>query len=290
MVLGTLGDSKPSQPGLLHESGRQVRLDVDLAYLLFEYGVAGQYLTTALSVDASDYGGATRHPSTPMRRESTGSLQAAARVEVVRRSLTAIELWNLMWKRSSLHSSTTIPFMPESRTANRPAARRAGRRASSYANDLAALAEDSCGLVRPHRALLKIQRGRAVHLRPRRKQGGAKTSSRSASCIDLASLAEEADADLGSASIREHGKHGGRSADRRSSSHVDLTSLASQQEVHHGGESASFAGHYILILGVDDGRSGFIINDPAHDDERRFIPADALEAARHAHGTDEDLI
>ena len=46
----------------------------------------------------------------------------------------------------------------------------------------------------------------------------------------------------------------------------------------------------MLVLGLDTDRGGYLINDPARDDERTFIHADALEAARHAKGTDEDLL
>ena len=46
----------------------------------------------------------------------------------------------------------------------------------------------------------------------------------------------------------------------------------------------------LLLLAVDDERGGFLINDPARNDERTFVHANALEAARHADGTDEDLL
>ena len=46
----------------------------------------------------------------------------------------------------------------------------------------------------------------------------------------------------------------------------------------------------MLLLAVDGERGGFLINDPARNDERTFVHADALEAARHAEGTDEDLL
>ena len=51
-----------------------------------------------------------------------------------------------------------------------------------------------------------------------------------------------------------------------------------------------FMGHYVLVLGLDDARGGYLINDPARADERTFVNADTLEAARHADGTDDDLL
>lgn len=51
-----------------------------------------------------------------------------------------------------------------------------------------------------------------------------------------------------------------------------------------------YLGHYVLIVGLDDERGGYVVNDPARDDERTFVPADALETARHAEGTDQDLL
>ena len=52
----------------------------------------------------------------------------------------------------------------------------------------------------------------------------------------------------------------------------------------------TFQGHYVLLLGVDTERGGYLLNDPARSDERTFVKADVLEAARHAKGTDEDLL
>jgi hypothetical protein len=92
------------------------------------------------------------------------------------------------------------------------------------------------------------------------QQGGSKGSkkpSRASSCIDLSGLADASD-----------------------------NALATEQQ----DEAMPYQGHYVLILGIDDARGGFLISDPAKDDERTFIHADALEAARHAKGTDEDLL
>jgi len=55
-------------------------------------------------------------------------------------------------------------------------------------------------------------------------------------------------------------------------------------------DPAAFMGHYVLLVGLDDERGGYVVNDPARDDERTFVHADALEAARHAAGTDDDLL
>ena len=81
---------------------------------------------------------------------------------------------------------------------------------------------------------------------------------------------------------------------------VETTSASKRSPRHANGgkrtvqgaaeEEEAFAGHYVLLLGLDDARGGYVINDPARDDERTFVHADALEAARHAKGTDEDLL
>ena len=52
----------------------------------------------------------------------------------------------------------------------------------------------------------------------------------------------------------------------------------------------SFAGHYVLLTGLDDERDGFLIKDPANRDAATFVTAAALERARRAEGTDEDLL
>jgi hypothetical protein len=57
-----------------------------------------------------------------------------------------------------------------------------------------------------------------------------------------------------------------------------------------GGESDGFMGHYVLVTGLDDERGGFVVNDPARNDERTFVHADSLEAARVSPGTDQDMI
>ena len=57
-----------------------------------------------------------------------------------------------------------------------------------------------------------------------------------------------------------------------------------------GGESYGFMGHYVLVTGLDDERGGFVVNDPARNDERTFVHADSLEAARVSPGTDQDMI
>ena len=327
MVLGTLGDIDASQSVLASRvSGKSV-WTIDLAYLLCEYGVAAQYLTSALTVNAADYEGSTFYAGTidtdAVRVNRLLAAAATEGVEVVRRSLSAVELWNLMSEEETMivalvdHNllyARVSPSQPASQTPSRTPSRPASRppsRASSYANDLASLAEGGidCGggggggvsvAASPRGAppASPVLSRRAATGAGKAKGGIGKASSRSASCVDLSSLAEEAtgaDADAGTNCSSHHrGRQGSRAklGGRRAASHADLASLAAgpQEERLNGEVSVSFAGHYILILGVDDSRGGFIINDPAHDSERTCIPADALEAARHATGTDEDLL
>ena len=55
MVLGTLGDTRPPQQELAaHVVGTSV-WSIDLAYLLSEYGVEAEYLTTASTVNVAKY-------------------------------------------------------------------------------------------------------------------------------------------------------------------------------------------------------------------------------------------
>ena len=73
---------------------------------------------------------------------------------------------------------------------------------------------------------------------------------------------------------------------------VDAAILHTRVSVNVKASSAThdFQGHYVLLLGLDDDRGGFYINDPARKDERTFVHAASLEAARLADGTDQDLI
>lgn len=72
------------------------------------------------------------------------------------------------------------------------------------------------------------------------------------------------------------------------------SSRSSLSSASHGGSSAeaarSFYGHYVLIVGLDDRSDSYIVKDPASGDSETRVPAAVLEAARTAHGTDEDLL
>lgn len=50
------------------------------------------------------------------------------------------------------------------------------------------------------------------------------------------------------------------------------------------------AGHYIVICGYDSETDRFMIQDPASNEEYDSVATSNLEAARHAYGTDEDLL
>jgi len=256
-----------------------------------------QFLTTALAVDAAKYSGdAFYAESIDADSQRVNRLLYAAAsegVDVAYRSLSANELWNLLSEEETLVIALVDHNLLYGRAAASPSlsqrSSRAPSRASSYASDLASLA--ASGSVKD-----KVR---------------TKIGSRSASCVDLASLGEDKPQSSSLSHRRRHpvptaggltngfhtrGRPGNSRSGSRTSSHADLASLAvasSQQEVQEDAAlraSPPFAGHYVLILGVDDVRNGFLINDPANDDERSFVSADALEAARRANGTDEDLL
>ncbi len=50
------------------------------------------------------------------------------------------------------------------------------------------------------------------------------------------------------------------------------------------------AGHYIVVCGYDSETDRFMIQDPASSAQLNSVPTSNLEAARHAYGTDEDLL
>lgn len=54
--------------------------------------------------------------------------------------------------------------------------------------------------------------------------------------------------------------------------------------------SSLFAGHYVLLVGLDDASGGVLVKDPARAEEAIVASIDRLEHARHAAGTDEDLL
>lgn len=108
-----------------------------------------------------------------------------------------------------------------------------------------------------------------------------------------------------SGSFRARGANSPREERRvpsRGASSKDLAALE-REEVSREEEAAEaeavtaqqqrageFEGHYVLLVGLDGAREGFVVNDPAREDQRTFVAADALEDARRADGTDEDLL
>lgn len=50
------------------------------------------------------------------------------------------------------------------------------------------------------------------------------------------------------------------------------------------------AGHYIVVCGYDSETDRFMLQDPASSAQLDSVPTSNLEAARHAYGTDEDLL
>ena len=114
------------------------------------------------------------------------------------------------------------------------------------------------------------------------KGGIGKASSRSASCVDLSSLAEEAagaDADAGTNCSSHHrGRQGSHAklGGRRAASHADLASLAAgPQEERLNGRCPCPSQAPLLILGVDDGRAASS-STTRHTTRSTRIPADAL--------------
>ena len=58
----------------------------------------------------------------------------------------------------------------------------------------------------------------------------------------------------------------------------------------NGKVGVDFAGHYVLVTGVDEDRDGYYYKDPAQPDATSFIRCSSLDKARRTMGTDEDLI
>eukprot|EP00850_Spirogloea_muscicola_P001375 SM000005S17172 [mRNA] locus=s5:572877:574655:- [translate_table: standard] len=56
------------------------------------------------------------------------------------------------------------------------------------------------------------------------------------------------------------------------------------------GLHSGYTGHYVVLCGYDTERGEFEIRDPASGSERRRVSLDALEDARKAFGTDEDIL
>ena len=55
-------------------------------------------------------------------------------------------------------------------------------------------------------------------------------------------------------------------------------------------QGAPYTGHFILLHGYDRMKDEYLVKDPASGDSLTRVPADRLEAARTAYGTDEDLL
>ena len=338
MVLGTLGDDTPTQKTLADRVDGSSVWSIDLAFLLRDFGVEVQYLTTALSVDATEYAGSAFYAQTlaaDVQRVNRLLCAAASEgVDVSHRTLSATELWNLMSEEETLiialvdqrvlHTRIN-PSRPPSRPASRPPSRQnssadlaamvaaaavtasssmtapspklqrpskgakakmARRSASSV--DLASLAEedgtDLSAPGSPAKGASKaaedsgcggLSGGLSGGLGGLGSKGGGK-SGRAASCVDLAALGRNNKGGGGGGS--RAGSRGGSRAGSRASSYVDLTALAEAAAAAAESSASSdeddappYQGHYVLILGIDDARGGFIINDPGRDDEVPFF-------------------
>ena len=178
MVLSTLGDTRPSQPMLAERLEGNSVWTVDLAYLLRDWGVEVEYLTTAAStITAADYKhDAFYAPSILADAHRVNRLLCAARAEgvpVAHRSLSAAELWNLMSEgevliialvdhsacyqradrsrgssrapsRPQSRSSSRAPSRPASRPPSEPASRSRSRQMSRRSADDGVLGTDDC--------------------------------------------------------------------------------------------------------------------------------------------------
>ena len=183
MVIGVLGDAKPSNRLLQSRVAAPSVWTIDLAYLLSDFKVECQFLTATPELDAEAYKASAFYASEldadARRVELLLRAAPSEGVEIQKRTLSAAELWNLMRDEDTL--------------------------------------------------VIALVDARLLHMRGQ--------------------------------------SNGDPNADSR-----------------------EFMGHYVLIVGLDDERNGYLINDPAREDERTFVPSEQLEAARHAAGTDEDLI
>ena len=207
MVIGVLGDAKPSSQLLMSRIAAPSVWTIDLAYLLSDFGVACQYLTATPELDEEAYRGSAFYASALAQdaRRVDVLLRAAATegIEVSKRTLSEAELWNLMRDEETL--------------------------------------------------VIALVDARLLHRRHHPSHASPANSPREGPTT--------------------RGQNG----------HAPTNGDATD-------DASAFMGHYVLLLGLDDARHGFVINDPAREDERTFVRADAFEAARHANGTDEDLI
>ena len=112
----TLGESSPSQPLLAQRLAGTSVWSIDLAYLLRDYRVQVEYLTTAPpTIVAADYSGSDFYaPSIAADTLRVNRLLCAAASESVpvsRRTLSATELWNLMSEEETLVITYTLVFV-----------------------------------------------------------------------------------------------------------------------------------------------------------------------------------
>ena len=57
-----------------------------------------------------------------------------------------------------------------------------------------------------------------------------------------------------------------------------------------GAGSGEYAGHYVLLAGLDAARGEYAVMDPARPDAPVPVPCADVDGARRAWGTDEDLL
>lgn len=55
------------------------------------------------------------------------------------------------------------------------------------------------------------------------------------------------------------------------------------------GDQFGYQGHYILLVGYDEDKRSFLVNDPARK-EQCWLSEFAVEEARRSYGTDEDIL
>lgn len=73
---------------------------------------------------------------------------------------------------------------------------------------------------------------------------------------------------------------------------IDANALYGRESLSSGTGAAtrSFAGHYVLLAGIDCASDSLVVKDPARPEETLHVPASQMELARQARGTDEDLL
>ncbi|KAL3917566.1 MAG: hypothetical protein SGPRY_006357 [Prymnesium sp.] len=71
---------------------------------------------------------------------------------------------------------------------------------------------------------------------------------------------------------------------------VRVIVLVDARELANASHHDSFMGHFVLVTGLDEGRKGFFYKDPSKPEQSSFISCAALERARSAPGTDDDLL